>query len=339
MRRMDKTHKFTIHDESVNTYGFRMLTDGANLAEFEKNPVVLYNHNDWDAPIGRADRVYKENGTIVADIVFDTADPKAAEIAGKVERGFLRMASVGAWPPEEVTDDAQMKLDGQTGPTVTRWTLREISVCPIGANHNALAMYDRLTGRRIDLSDRNTVIRLTDKLKETDINPKKEDNMSVITQMLHLSDSASEQAIAEEVRRLIALRDKNQQERDRLETDNRNLRSRLEAYEKKERETRKVQAVALVDAAVKDGRIDASGREAWLEDLELDFDKASVRLSSIARRQTVAGQIVPEGKAGAVTLRDMTFQDILKADRLKELKQDKELYRQKFREAYGHEPV
>lgn len=216
---MNKSYKFTVHDESVNTYGFRMLTDGANLTEFEKNPVILYNHNDWETPIGRADRVYKENGTIVAEIVFDTADPKAAEIAGKVERGFLRMASVGAWPPEEATDDELMKLDGQSGPTITRWTLREISICPIGANHNALAMYDRTTGKRIDLSDRSTVIRLADNIKNMNLNPKKENNMSVITQMLRLSDSASEQAIAEEVRKLIALRDQYQSEIAGLKTE------------------------------------------------------------------------------------------------------------------------
>lgn len=336
---MNKSYKFTVHDESVNTYGFRMLTDGANLTEFEKNPVILYNHNDWETPIGRADKVYKENGTIVAEIVFDTADPKAAEIAGKVERGFLRMASVGAWPPEEATDDELMKLDGQSGPTITRWTLREISICPIGANHNALAMYDRTTGKRIDLSDRDTVIRLADNINDVNLNPKKENNMSVITQLLRLSDSASEQAIAEELRKLIALRDQYQSEIAGLKTEKKNLQLKLDTYEQKERETRKAQAVALVDAAVKDGRIDASGRDAWVKDLENDFENASVRLSSITRRQAVATQVIPEGKSGAITLRDMTFQDILKADRLKELKQDKELYRQKFREAYGHEPA
>lgn len=275
----------------------------------------------------------------MAEIVFDTADPKAAEIAGKVERGFLRMASVGAWPPEEATDDELMKLDGQSGPTITRWTLREISICPIGANHNALAMYDRTTGKRIDLSDRDTVIRLADNINDVNLNPKKENNMSVITQLLRLSDSASEQAIAEELRKLIALRDQYQSEIAGLKTEKKNLQLKLDTYEQKERETRKAQAVALVDAAVKDGRIDASGRDAWVKDLENDFENASVRLSSITRRQTVATQVIPEGKSGAITLRDMTFQDILKADRLKELKQDKELYRQKFREAYGHEPA
>ena len=124
-----------------------------------------------------------------------------------------------------------------------------------------------------------------------------------------------------------------------MKTEKKNLQLKLDTYEQKERETRKAQAVSLVDAAVKDGRIDASGRDAWLKDLENDFENASVRLSSITRRQTVATQVIPEGKSGAITLRDMTFQDILKADRLKELKQDKELYRQKFREAYGHEPA
>lgn len=332
----NKAYEFTVHDDSVNTYGFRMLTEGANLEEFRKNPVVLYNHNDWEAPIGRADNIYKENGKLVAEIVFDEEDPKAAEIAGKVERGFLRMTSVGAWPPEEATDDELMKLEGQTGPTITRWTLREISICPIGANHNALAMYDRNTGKRIDLSDKNAVIRLTDGIYNK---PKTITSMSVLTQMLKLSDSASEQAIAEEVRKLIALRDDNQATISTLKTQNEELNKELEAYKKEKNKEQESRAIALVDEAVKDGRISASGKDAWLQDFKTNFEQANVRLSSIAPRQRITPQIhIDCGKADAVQLRDMTFQDILKADRLKELKADKELYAQKFREAYGKDP-
>lgn len=332
----NKAYKFTVHDDSVNTYGFRMLTEGANLEEFRKNPVVLYNHNDWEAPIGRADKIYIENGKLVAEIVFDEEDPKAAEIAGKVERGFLRMTSVGAWPPEEATDDELMKLEGQTGPTITRWTLREISICPIGANHNALAMYDRNTGKRIDLSDKNAVIRLTDGIYNK---PKTITSMSVLTQMLKLSDSASEQAIAEEVRKLIALRDDNQATISTLKTKNENLNKELEAYKKEKNKEQESRAIALVDEAVKDGRISASGKDAWLQDFKTNFELANVRLSSISPRQRITPQIhIDCGKADVVELRDMTFQDILKADRLKELKADKELYAQKFREAYGHDP-
>lgn len=37
-------------------------------------------------------------------------------------------------------------------------------------------------------------------------------------------------------------------------------------------------------------------------------------------------------------LADMTFKEILEKDMLKELKKDRDLYREKFREAYGKYP-
>ena len=45
------------------------------------------------------------------------------------------------------------------------------------------------------------------------------------------------------------------------------------------------------------------------------------------------------GGTGSVKLADMTFSEIVKADRLKELKKDGELYKQKFFEAYGKYPA
>lgn len=325
---MSKKHTFKIHDESVNTYGFRMLCSGANLEEYNKNPVVLYNHNDWEMPVGRGENIRIEDNAILMDIVFDTEDPRAAEIEGKVTRGFLRMASVGAWPPEEVSEDDILRLPGQTGPTVTRWTLREVSICPIGANHNALALYDRETGRRLDLSDHNTLVRLTDRTKTF----KTKINMSELTQLLKLSDSASEQAVADEVRNVLELKDNLQRENDSLKREVKNMKAKAE----KEQE---IQAIALIDGAIQDGRLDASGRDAWLTDFKRDFENTKVRLSSIKPRTAIAPQIRHDGQAGAIELRDMSFEDILKSDRLRELKREPELYREKFCEAYGHYPA
>ena len=99
---------FVLHDESINTQGFRMLTAGCDLTEFKKNPVMLYNHNDWSRPIGRWEHIRIEGGKILADPVFDMEDKRengGAEIASQVERDFIRMASIGAWPPDEVDDD------------------------------------------------------------------------------------------------------------------------------------------------------------------------------------------------------------------------------------------
>ena len=36
--------------------------------------------------------------------MFDEGDARAAEVKRKVENDFIRMASIGAWPPEEKSD-------------------------------------------------------------------------------------------------------------------------------------------------------------------------------------------------------------------------------------------
>lgn len=47
----------------------------------------------------RGENVRVEDGRILVDVVFDEEDEKGRTIAGKVERDFLRMASIGTWPP------------------------------------------------------------------------------------------------------------------------------------------------------------------------------------------------------------------------------------------------
>ncbi|MCD8134610.1 MAG: hypothetical protein LUH01_01125 [Parabacteroides gordonii] len=45
------------------------------------------------------------------------------------------------------------------------------------------------------------------------------------------------------------------------------------------------------------------------------------------------------GGKGTVKLADMTFAEIVKSDKLKELKKEPELYKEKFYEAYGKYPA
>lgn len=326
---------FILHDETVNTYGIRMLTAGANLDEFRRNPVMLLNHNDWELPIGRWENIRIEGTRILADAVFDETDSRAKEVAGKVERDFLRMASISAWV-DEASEDPAYRMPGQTGPTIVRWTAREASICPIGANHNALALYDRATGTRVDLNDRAQVIRLFAESPDTAIS---NDTYMTLKELLKLNDAAGEAAVTEAVEVIIRNRDELQTETVRLRDENKQLTERLESINKAKKEVEQAEAVRLVDGAIREARINADGREAWLKDFEMDFAQASVRLASIPKRPSIAAQVTPAGTAaGMVQLADMSFADILKADRLKELKKDHELYVQKFREAYGHDP-
>jgi hypothetical protein len=87
---MAKTFSFVVHDESLNTRGFRMLTSGVDLASFRENPVMLLNHSDWDLPIGRWENIRIEGSRILADAAFDEADEAAVKIMRKVERGFFK---------------------------------------------------------------------------------------------------------------------------------------------------------------------------------------------------------------------------------------------------------
>lgn len=322
---------FVLHDESVNTYGFRMLTSGANLEEFRKNPVLFLNHKDWELPIGRWENIRIEGTRILADAVFDENDEEAIKVMKKVETDFVRMASVGAWPPEEVSDAPELKLPGQTMPTVTRWTVREASVVTIGANHNALVMYDRQTGKQIDLTDATSVVRLMD----INIHSNTENMNENLKGVLKLQDSATEAEIVGAVKTLIA-------NNDRLSEENRVLKEEKAEQERIRMEAQRAEGVALVDAAVKDGRIDAAGRNAYLALFDKDFESAKAVLAAIPHRKSVVSQIDATREQQQTELSDLaskTWDELDRAGRLVELR-DKapELYREKFKARFGTEP-
>ena len=322
---------FVLHDESVNTYGFRMLTSGANLEEFRKNPVLFLNHKDWELPIGRWENIRIEGTRILADAVFDENDEEAIKVMKKVETDFVRMASVGTWPPEEVSDAPELKLPGQTMPTVTRWTVREASVVTIGANHNALVMYDRQTGKQIDLTDATSVVRLMD----INIHSNTENMNENLKGVLKLQDSATEADIVGAVKTLIA-------NNDRLSEENRVLKEEKAEQDRIRMEAQRAEGVALVDAAVKDGRIDAAGRNAYLALFDKDFESAKAVLAAIPYRKSVVSQIDAAKGQQQTELSDLaskTWDELDRAGRLVELK-DKapELYREKFKARFGTDP-
>jgi len=290
-----KRFTFVLHDETVNTYGFRMLTSGANLEEFRKNPVILLNHKDWELPIGRWENIRIEGTQILADALFDEKDDEAVKIADKVEGGFLRMASMGAWPPEEVSDAAELKLPGQTLPTVTRWTAREASIVTIGANHNALVLFDRQTGKPLDLTDASTVIRLMDRLNHSKI----DSNMNkTLKEVLKLQDSAQDAEVIGAVNRLI-------ENNDRLTRENQELRDAAARAESEHKEIRKSEAIRLVDAAIADGRINTAGKEAYLKLFDTDFESAKATLEAIPHRKSVTALIREGERRQSVELSDL----------------------------------
>lgn len=330
-----KHFTFILHDETVNTYGFRMLTAGANLDEFRKNPVMFINHADYELPIGRWENIRIEGAQILADAVFDENDEQAVRVMKKVEDDFIRAASIGTWPPEELSDAPELKLEGQTMPTVTKWTVREASIVTIGANHNALAMYDRTTGQRLDLTDASTIVRLMDCAAETTNHIINNDMTKTVKGILNLQDSATD---AEVVAAVEALQAANET----LAKENATLKAEAEQKEQERRNAQKAQAATLVDAAIKDGRIDASGRDAYLELFDKDFENAKKVLAVIPQRGSIASRIEQtrtDTQALPADLKDKSWDELDRAGRLVELRdKDPELFREKFKARFGVVP-
>lgn len=132
--------RITITDDSVNRYGFRVLTAGIRIENYLKNPVLLFGHNTESLPIGRLEDIRMElNGSMTALPVFDENDKMALAIKEKFENNFMFAASIH-FNPITLSDDPKLAIPGQTDSTVVECELLEVSMVTIPGNANAVAL-------------------------------------------------------------------------------------------------------------------------------------------------------------------------------------------------------
>ena len=132
-------HKFILNDETkVNQFGFRVSNLGLDLARFRANPVILDYHQEGNAAvIGRWENIQIEGHLLTAEAVFDDGDPNAKMISGKVDRGFLRGASLGLNP----FSMSNFQLAPDDTYDLVKSEVLEASIVPIPNNANAIKLY------------------------------------------------------------------------------------------------------------------------------------------------------------------------------------------------------
>ncbi|WP_306353700.1 hypothetical protein [Flavobacterium sp. '19STA2R22 D10 B1'] len=156
---MDKTKKidkeYCLTDDSVNVYKYRCLTSGLLLDEFKKNPIGFYMHDRDKGVAVRWEDFRIEGSKLFAKPVVNLSHPDGENIVNQIENGFLNAASVGRIVCLEASDDVKLKLNGQTGATITKWFPREISLVDIPGNFNALtnANLVDIDDNELDLDD------------------------------------------------------------------------------------------------------------------------------------------------------------------------------------------
>jgi len=267
----EKTMKrIVISDESINSYGFWVLTAGIDTAAFQKNPVMLWNHNrdghgtvNAQLPIGIWKDLRIENGVLTGEPVFDETDEFAVKIKKKYESGILNACSMG-FIPLEWSDAPEMLKEGQTVATVTRCCLLEISICDIPANHNSTAaLYNedsdivRLSELPVLLTKHNSTMNE----QKQDQDPKGVTGNPGGNAPQGGSDNAS------------------------IVAENATLREQLRQRDERDRTARKAEATSLLDNAVKSGRITAQARAQFEKLFEADHESAKAALMALPERQ------------------------------------------------------
>lgn len=178
----NKPITFVLSDESVNSYGFVVLTEGIDTSAFERNPVMLYMHNRDGNVIGRWENIRKDGKRLLGDAVFDDSTELAATVKKQVEKGFLRSVSIG------IEQIATEELNGVQ--TVTKCRLIEVSIVDIPSNENAVKLFRRTGGYVYNLKE-----------LETDNTP--EDLKTALIALFGLEKDADDKDIIEAVKMAI----------------------------------------------------------------------------------------------------------------------------------------
>ena len=145
---------FIASTDTPDRYG-DVVAQNWDLRAFERNPVILFNHNSSVMPIAKG-KAYMKDGRLMIDVEFDQNDEEAKKIESKVRGGFINAVSVGFQPLEAVLRSALPeghKHKAKKGYYFPKSELLEVSIVTIPANNEATLTAKNFRSRTISLVD------------------------------------------------------------------------------------------------------------------------------------------------------------------------------------------
>jgi HK97 family phage prohead protease len=317
--------RFILTDQTKNRYGFVLLTSGCNQEWFEKNPVMLHNHNPNQA-IGTWTDVKTEGMAITALPVFCEGDEEANKYKNKVDKGVIRACSVG-FEPKKVVYGYEGFPDC---PVVTEWDLIECSITPMPANGNALKLYK--DGEQLKLNDteiKDYLVKLSLPGDAPNNQPTKtmnKEKLIMLAGLLGLAADASEDSVIAAVKKMIE---------DKVASETK-LATLSADLKKKEVEM-------LVDAAITSKKLKAEQRESFIELGAGNIDSLKKVLDNMPVPHTsVTSQLNKEAEVKSAH-DGKTFKELMKSESGSAYLADKKKndwpeYARLFKESYNVEP-
>ncbi len=311
---MSKSKRVRITNDSLNSYGTRVLTSGMNVEQYERNPVLLYMHERGNV-IGYVKDLQVENGEVTGELMFDEASELSIRCKKQYEFGSLKMVSAGL-DILETSEEPGLLVQGQTCPTITKSKLFEVSLVDIGANDDAIVL--QKDGKRITLGKDSACPLPT--LNNNKQKPKQMEQKQIALQ-LGLPEAATEAEISAKLGELKAAKEEN--EKLQKEKATLTLAGITAAVEKAVGEKR-------IGSEKKDEFI-ALGKEIGQEKLESIFAAMSpqVKLSAVIGHH-----------GGAVGGEPATYKKLseVPADKLLQLRKDQpEEYKRLYKAEYNME--
>ena len=302
-----------ITNESVNSYGFRVLTSGIDLEQYRRNPVLLYMHERGNV-IGYVKDLQVENGEVTGELVFDEASELSIRCKKQFEVGSLRMVSVGL-DPKETSGAPELLLEGQTRPTVTKSKLVEVSLVDIGANDDAIVMQDN--GMVIELGkDGNCLLPL---LSNNPINQTTMDLKKLALQ-LGLPETADEATVLAKIAEL-------QKE------------AGASVTLKAENDKLKLAGITtLVDKAITEKKITVENKEHFLNlGKTIGAEELEKTLAAMSPNVKLSGIINHQGGSPAQQGSYTKLSEVPEAELLTMRQSDPATYKRLFKAEYGYE--
>lgn len=234
-------NRVRLTNDTLNSYGYRVLTEGVDITQYERNPILLYMHNRGKA-IGLIKDIKKENGEITGELAFDEATELSAQCKKQWDFGSLRMVSIG-FEIIETSEAAEFIVPGQRYATVTKARLIEVSLVDIGANNDAIRLHK--DGQLITLSEGGDCP--LPRLNHKPTNNQPQMDIKALALTLGLPETADEAAVNAKLAELKAANDE------------------AENIRKENEQLKLAQITAAVDGAIAAKKIPAEKKQHFLD--------------------------------------------------------------------------
>lgn len=310
---MSKEKRVRITNDSLNSYGTRVLTAGMNVEQYQRNPVLLYMHERGNV-IGYVKDLKVEDGEVTGELMFDEASELSVRCKKQYEFGSLKMVSAGL-DILETSEDPELLVQGQTRPTVTKSKLFEVSLVDVGSNDDAIVL--QKDGKKITLGkDSECPLPLLNNNNQK----QKQMEQKMVAMQLGLPATATEAEINAKLDELKTAKEENE----RLQQKNAALTL--------------ASITAAVEKAVGEKRITPDKKDEFINlGKEVGQEKLESILSAISPQMKLSSVIGHQGGAATEPTTYKKLSDVPSGQLTTLRKEQPDEYKRLYKEEYGME--